>query len=147
MNHRPTNIFEKLLPSVINLLIILLFSSAIIYLFKIEEWGSRRILFISVMFIYNFCIAVFNSNRCLGMIIMNTYWDKEYSLKDRLLYSFLYTLSFSTILFYIFFPFDLLLFNLLFIQLPFVLTNHTTAHGYLSGDMKSVKRLKFTESI
>ena len=39
--NKPTNIFEKLLPSVINLLLILLVSSIIIYIFNITEWGSR----------------------------------------------------------------------------------------------------------
>ncbi len=140
MNTRPTNILEKLIPSVINLFVILFISTLLTYIFNITEWSSRKIVFISVMFIYNFCIAVFNDNRCIGMMIMNTYWDKEYSLKNRVIYSILYTLSFSTLLFYIFFPFDLLLFNLLIIQLPFVLTKHTTAHGYLSGNMKSVKK-------
>lgn len=140
MSTKPTNLLEKLLPSIVNFSIIVLLTTILVYIFNIKEWGSRKLLFISIMFIYNFCIAVFNNNRCIGMIIMNTYWDKEYTLKDRIFYSILYTLSFSTLLFYIFFPFDLLLFNLVCIQLPFVLTKHTTAHGYLSGNMKSVKK-------
>ena len=137
---RDTNILEKLIPSVINLFIILFLSLIVIYMFNIEDTISRKTIFISIMFLYNLCIAVFNKNRCIGMIIMNTYWEKEYSLTNRILYALLYTLSFSTLLFYIYFPYDLLLFNLLLIQLPFILTKHTTAHGYLSGNMKTIKK-------
>jgi hypothetical protein len=138
---RDTNILEKLIPSIINLFIILFLSLIVIYIFNIENTILRKIIFISIMFLYNLCISVFNKNRCIGMIIMNTYWDKEYSLTNRILYALLYTLSFSTLLFYIYFPYDLLLFNLLLIQLPFILTKHTTAHGYLSGNMKSIKKI------
>lgn len=138
---RDTNILEKLIPSIINLFIILFLSLIVIYIFNIENTILRKTIFISIMFLYNLCISVFNKNRCIGMIIMNTYWDKEYSLTNRILYALLYTLSFSTLLFYIYFPYDLLLLNLLLIQLPFILTKHTTAHGYLSGNMKSIKKI------
>lgn len=56
-----------------------------------------------------------------------------------ILYTFLYSLSFSTIVIWIFYPFDLLLFNLLFIQLPTVLLTGTTLHGYLSGRMSEYR--------
>jgi hypothetical protein len=70
---------------------------------------------------------------------LNTKWKKEYSLKNHIIFSFLYTLSFSTIVIWIFFPFDLLIFNLLFVQLPSVLISGYTLHGYLSGKMVSSK--------
>jgi hypothetical protein len=73
------------------------------------------------------------------MIILNISWKEEYPLKQQIIYTFLYSLSFSTIVIWIFFPFDLLLFNLLCIQLPTVLLTGTTLHGYLSGKMSGYK--------
>lgn len=73
------------------------------------------------------------------MILLNIHWKKDYSIKQQLLYVFLYTLSFSTIVIWVFFPFDLLIFNLLFIQLPTVLITGTTLHGFLSGKMSGYK--------
>ena len=75
------------------------------------------------------------------MRIINAEWEDEYSLKRKLLYSFLYTLSFSTFLIWIWFPFDLLILNLLLLQLPFVLITGRTVHGYFAG-MVGVKEIK-----
>jgi hypothetical protein len=81
------------------------------------------------------------------MIILGIKWKEEYSLKQQLIYVFLYSLSFSTIVIWIFFPFDLLLFNLLFIQLPTVLLTGTTLHGFLSGRMSGYKEKKKPETL
>jgi ABC-type long-subunit fatty acid transport system fused permease/ATPase subunit len=64
---------------------------------------------------------------------------KKYSKPKQITYSILYTLSFSTILFSIFFPFDLLLFNILLLQLPTIIFKKTTLQGYLSGNITTVK--------
>lgn len=69
---------------------------------------------------------------------MGTYWNKEYSMKQRIIYALLYTLSYATVVFYIFFPFDLLIVNLFLLQLPFVILKKTTLHGYLSGNISTV---------
>jgi hypothetical protein len=74
------------------------------------------------------------------MILFGVYWKEEYPIKQQIIYAFLYSLSFSTIVIWIFFPFDLLLFNLLLIQLPCVLKTGTTLHGHLSGRMSGYKK-------
>ncbi|HPQ79900.1 MAG TPA: hypothetical protein PLG47_05570, partial [Candidatus Dojkabacteria bacterium] len=58
--------------------------------------------------------------------------------KQIVIYAILYTLSYTTVVFYILFPFDLLIINLLFLQLPFVILKRTTLHGYLSGNMCTI---------
>jgi hypothetical protein len=74
------------------------------------------------------------------MIILNIDWKEQYPFKQQIFYVFLYSLSFSTIVVWVFFPFDLLLFNLLCIQLPTVLLTGTTLHGHLSGRMSGYKK-------
>lgn len=56
------------------------------------------------------------------MIIMKTRYNKDYKFSQGLIYIILYTISFASIFFYIFFPFDLFLFNMIFLQLPFIIT-------------------------
>ena len=73
------------------------------------------------------------------MILVKTYYDHERTIAQKLLYACLYTLSFSTLIFYIWFPFDLLLINLVVIQLPFILKFGNTFHGFLSGNVKTIK--------
>ena len=135
---RATNFLEKLLPSVINLLLISIITYLLVLTFSFDRLLYIQLTFILVALIYDVSIAIFNQNRCLGMIIMNTHWDKDYPLKQNIVYALLYTLSYASVVFFIFFPFDLLIFNLLFLQLPFVLTKKTTLHGYLSGKMITV---------
>ncbi len=73
------------------------------------------------------------------MTIVGTYWAKDYPLKNQLIWLSLYTLSFSTLLFWVFFPFDLFLINMLCLQLPMILIKKTTLHGFLSGQMVTIK--------
>lgn len=141
--NRNTNLIEKLLPSVINLILISFVTYLITLIFSFNTWLYIQITFVLVSLVYNLGIAMFNNNRCLGMIIINTYWDKEYSLKQRVIYALLYTLSYATIAFYIFFPFDLLIINLLFLQLPFVILKKTTLHGYLSANMGTIVKKEY----
>ena len=71
-------------------------------------------------------------------MLMRTYYSGKYQKKNQLLYDIFYTASFSTIFFSILFPFDVLLLNILFIQLPMVLLTKTTLHGYLAGNVTTV---------
>jgi hypothetical protein len=105
-------------------------------------WGfdlKWKIAVIAIFFVYNLGFALFNENRCLGMIIAKTSWQKEFSLFQKLVYTVLYTLSFSTIFFWVVFPFDLLLANLLILQLPLILLRQTTLHAFLSGKNKTIR--------
>lgn len=121
-----------------NLILISFVTYLIVSVFSFDDLLYIQITFILVVLVYDLGIAVFNNNRCLGMIIMGTYWNKEYSMKQRIIYALLYTLSYATVVFYIFFPFDLLIVNLFLLQLPFVILKKTTLHGYLSGNISTV---------
>ncbi len=139
MQTKNTNALQKLSVSVINTLFVVLLSIpfyAIFHGITIEY----RITLVILFFLYNLSFIFLTKNRCLGMILLNIHWKEEYTLKNQIIYVFLYSLSFSTIVIWIFFPFDLLLFNLLCIQLPCVLITGTTLHGYLSGKMSGYKK-------
>lgn len=97
-----------------------------------------RISVIIIFGLYESFIFIFQKDRCFGMKIMDTYWRKHYTFKQHIMFNIFYTLSFSTVLIYIWFPLDLLLINLLLVQLPMSLITGTTLHGYLSG-METVK--------
>ena len=71
-------------------------------------------------------------------MFMGTYYSGKYQKKNQLLYNIFYTASFSTVLFSIVFPFDILLLNILLIQIPMVFFTKTTLHGYLAGNITTV---------
>ncbi|OIP24267.1 hypothetical protein AUK11_03685 [bacterium CG2_30_37_16] len=137
METKNTSALEKLSVSIVNTFFVLLISIPFYlhYGFSIRY----KITLVVIFFVYNLMFIFITENRCLGMIILNIYWKEKYPRKNQVIYTFLYTLSFSTIIIWIFFPFDLLLFNLLLIQLPFVLKTGTTLHGFLSGKMSGFK--------
>ncbi len=92
-----------------------------------------------------FVASFFNAIIALGLSVPfliiwgpNLYWRKHYTFRQHIKFNIFYTLSFSTIMLYVWFPLDLLILNLLLIQLPMSLITGTTLHGYLSG-METVK--------
>ncbi len=138
MEKKNTNALQKLSVSIINVFFVLLLS---IPFYLIYGFGNEyKIALVVIFLVYNLVFIFTTKNRCLGMIFLNIYWKEEYPFKNQVIYVFLYTLSFSTAVIWIFFPFDLLLINLLFIQFPFVLKTGTTAHGYFSGKMSGYKK-------
>jgi len=138
MEYEITNWFEKLSVSIINVAFVVIIFIPLSFLLDIN-W---RLLLILIFFTYNLFFLLFNHNRCLGTIILGFKWKKDYSFLNHLIFIILYTLSFSTLLFYIYFPFDLFLINMFLLQLPIVLIKGTTLHGFLSGNMVGVKRKK-----
>lgn len=134
---RETNFIEKLLASVVNVLIVGIFFFPIIF-FNIDLI-LKKIIFISLFLLYNLLVLVFNKNRCFGMIILKTQWKEKYPFANQVIYILLYTLSFSTLLFWVYFPLDLFILNMIVFQLPVVIVKKTTLHGYLSGNMITVK--------
>ena len=138
METKNTNTIQKLSVSIINTIFVVLLSLPFYLIYDFTT--TYKIILVLLFFLYNLSFIFLTKNRCLGMIILKINWKEEYSLKQQLLYVFLYSLSFSTIVIWIFFPFDLLIFNLLLIQLPCVLITGTTLHGYLSGKMSGYKR-------
>jgi len=135
---RVTYWYEKLLASVINVTFVVIIFIPLFFLTKFD-W---KFLLISIFFIYNLFFLIFNKNRALGMIILKTYWKKNYPFINCFIFIILYTLSFSTLLFYIYFPLDLFWANMLFLQLPTIILKKTTFHGWLSGNMIGVKRVR-----
>lgn len=137
MSSNNTNAFEKLAVSMINTSFVLILSLPLYFFFG---WTLYyRVSLVIIFFFYNIISIFISGNRTLGMIFLNIHWKEEYSLRSQILYIFLYTLSFSTLVIWIFLPFDLLILNLVFIQLPMVLITGSTLHGYLSGKMTGVK--------
>lgn len=134
---RSTTAIEKLSLSIINTFFAVLFSLPFYFIFGFTT--KYKVSLVLIFLIYNLYFALFNKGETLGAKILNIKWIKEYPLKNHIIFSFLYTLSFSTIIIWIWFPFDLLLFNLLLIQLPCVLITGYTLHGYLSGKMKGYR--------
>ncbi|MFA5349232.1 MAG: hypothetical protein WC309_02595 [Candidatus Paceibacterota bacterium] len=135
---RKSNALEKLGASIINTGAVLILSVPFYFLFHGFNlyW---KLSFIGSFFFYNLFFLIFFDNRCLGMRLLKTRWEREYPIINQLAFIFLYTLSFSSLLFWVYFPFDIFLFNMLLLQLPCVLFTGTTVHGLLSGRMTGVK--------
>ena len=114
-------------------------SLPVLYFFDFEiEWKLSAIIIF-------YLIQVADTHehidfRCLGMRIFGTVWAEKYSRFQRNVYSILYTLSFSTLFFYVIFPLDIFLFNIFVLQLPTILISGTTLHGLLAGGLRSKKR-------
>jgi len=130
-----TNWFDKLLASIINVFFVLIIFIPLSFLVNIN-W---KLLLILIFFTYNLIFLLFNNNRCLGMVILGFRWKEDYPFLNQFLFIVLYTLSFSTLLFYFYFPLDLFLINMFLLQLPMVVIKKTTLHGFLAGKMLGVK--------
>ena len=132
---RKTNIIEKAATSLINVAVVFIISLPFFKYLSLNNW---KISVIFIFFFYNLFFLLFNNNRCLEMVICKTYWDKRGSFLKELIFVTLYTLSFSTLFIWIWFPFDIFFINMLFLQLPIILITGTTVHGYLSGNKCSI---------
>lgn len=133
-----TNAFQKFSSSLINAIIV--FIVALPFLLLTDNLLVKRLVVIIIFFVYSLIFMFLNKNRDLGMILTKSYWREKYSIKNQLLFNFLYTLSFATLFFHVYFPLDLFLINMILVQLPFVLIMGTTFHGYFSGKMVTVKK-------
>jgi len=134
---RRANALEKLGVSIINVAVVFPFTMPFFLL-----WGFGlywKLVFIGSFFLYNLFFLIFGNNISLGSRILKSRWEKEYPFINKLTFIFLYTLSFSSLLFWIIFPFDIFLANMLLLQLPCVFLTGTTVHGLLSGKMTGVK--------
>lgn len=127
---RKTTILEKLIPSTINSVLSILIALPFLGKMPLGYW---KILVIGIFFAYNGIILLFNQNRCLGMIYHRTRWSKKARFMQEFIYTILYTASFATLFIWVWFPFDLFIFNILILQLPCILMTGTTFHAYVSG--------------
>jgi hypothetical protein len=117
---------------------IIVFIIATPFYFFVTDELTIKLILVALFFLYHLVFLLFHEKRCLGMRLLKTHYGDDYQLKDYISYNFFYTISFSTLLFWINFPFDLLLINLFLIQLPTVLIMKTTMHGYLAGLVSTV---------
>ena len=133
---KTTGPVTKLLISAINVFTTFIFSMPfLIYYGAGLQW---KIAWILLFFLYNLVVE-FRYGKCLGMLVFNTYYEKRSSVLQKFIYVILYTTSFSTLFFHIWFPFDIFLINIFLIQLPCVLLTDTTLHGFLAGGKRTVK--------
>ena len=126
------NILNKLFASIVNVILTFILSLPFFFLYgNTQKW---KVGWIFIFFIYNLVLY----RKCPGMVLVKTHYEKQRTLPQVIFYTILYTLSFSTLIFYIWFPFDLLIFNLLVLQLPSILLTGNTLHGLLSGNIKTL---------
>ncbi|MDR1196876.1 MAG: hypothetical protein LBL08_01190 [Candidatus Nomurabacteria bacterium] len=130
---REASSLDKLLVSAINFVVAAI---PTIPFFFIGYW---QIALVSFFLIYQVATAFTKTGQSIGMRALKIRWAKKYPIKNRLIFAILYTASFATITVWVFSPFDLLIFNLLIIQLPMVLTTGYTLHGFLAGKMYGIK--------
>lgn len=121
----------KLLHSIINAAAALLVSVWALPLFamNLAQW---RIAYVAAFFVLNVACEL-KYGRCLGMMMRGIHYSGNPSIARRLCFVCLYVISFSTVLYYIWFPGDLLLANMLLFQLPCFLAKRNTFHGYIAG--------------
>jgi len=134
---RDTRIIEKIFPSIINTVLLLIITLPILYLRGPDlVW---KLTIIGLFYIIQIGHTHENAEfRCFGMKVFGTRWKKKYTKLQRNIYSILYTLSFATLFISFYYPFDVFIINMLALQLPAVLLTGTTLHGYFSGNMRTV---------
>lgn len=137
---RETSALEKFMTSTINVVVVFILFLPF-YFFDVGDLDKRFVL-IGLWFFYNLMFLIYNDKRGVGMMVMKTRYARRYSMLHGFIYVVLYTLSFSTLFFWIYFPFDLFLFNILILQLPTVLIKKTTLHGYLSGKITTMTSVR-----
>ena len=135
--YRLTTPAEKLLNSTCNAFVALAIACPFL-LFDISLLQFKLIV-VAAFLAENLEALLFRDYRLPGMLLLNTHWKTDYPLAGQLTHALLYSASFSTLLFWVWFPGDLLLINLLCLQLPCVLATGTTLHGLLAGNMVDVK--------
>lgn len=131
-----TTALDKLKVSIVNFASIFAISGWFLLIFPFEIW---RFYFLGCFLAYQIWL-IFTSDFCsLGMKILKIRWNKSVPRKNRAAFAIFYTLSFSTLFFWLIFPFDILIFNLLCVQLPMIFKTGKTLHAFLSGGIYGVK--------
>ena len=113
---------RKATASAVNITVVSTITSPIYFLSGIDVW---RIVCTLAFFLY----ALLLPHRCLGQMIANTYQSQP----TNLAFAALYTLGFMTVIYWIWFPFDLMLANGLFVQMPSLMLFGNTLHGLATG--------------
>lgn len=135
---RRTHAAEKLLTSLINGLVAVI--ASLPWLLLEPERLHYQLLLVALFLVENLVSAMRGDRRLPGMWLQGTVWQRHYPLRQHVLHALLYSASFATAVFWVWFPGDLLLINLLLLQLPCVWRTGTTLHGWLAGGMVDIKR-------
>jgi hypothetical protein len=115
-------ITHKATASSVNVAVVFMLTGPVYLTAGIEWW---RVSCIALFFSYNLLL----SHRCLGQMIART----RQNLPTNPAYAALYTASFATLLFWVWFPLDVALANGLFVQLPCLMIYGNTLHGLATG--------------
>ncbi len=76
------------------------------------------------------------------MALVGTNWKESYPQTKQFIFVIANTLSFASIFYHVFFPFDLLLFNLVLLQVPSLFYGGMYFPQYIAGKMQmSTNRL------
>jgi hypothetical protein len=141
--YRKTTALEKLFTSLVNVVVACVVWTPFL-LFDGLSALTLKLIIIGLFFLENVMAIIFLEYRLPGMLIQKTIWQCRYSTMNQLIHAVMYTASFATMLFWIWVPGDLLLFNLLLLQLPSVLLTKTTFHGLIAGNMVDLKPISLT---
>lgn len=139
---KKTNAFWKLANSVVNVTFVFLISLPFLYTVGFNSI-YYKVIVVLLFLAYELIVAITPKKVDFGDIVTGSRWIKKYSVKNHIIFAFLYSLSFSTTFIWIFFPFDLLLVNIILVQLPCVLKTGYTLHGYLSGRMAGTREINY----
>jgi len=126
-----TKWYQKLFASIINVLVIFILAIPLWLTDLSMPW--EKFILVIVFFVYELLFLMIGNGRDLGMMVVGSHWRKKYSTRRRVIYAFFYAASFASMMFWIHYPLDVLILNLLLIQLPSVLLSGTTLHGWLAG--------------
>jgi hypothetical protein len=128
----------KILASVINVIISLLVWAVLRSIDN--EFFDNKIWLVFLFYTYNVIFIFFEKDgREPGMKLAKTYYEKDYSIFQKILYCTLYTASFASLIYWIVFPLDIFILNMLCLQLPAFLMKRNTFHGLIS-DVRTMKR-------
>lgn len=108
---RQTRATEKLLTSAVNVAVALL----LFLPFLLLDWPvwKLKLVLIGLFFGENVVAILFFAYRLPGMVLQGAQWQRAYPLRQQLLHATLYSASFATLVYWVWFPGDLLLVNLL----------------------------------
>jgi|GEM_PF-710601 len=137
--YRKTTPLEKLLTSLVNVVVVFVVSIPFLILEDISAF-TLKLIIIGLFFLENIMSMIFFEYRLPGMLVQRSIWQCKYTKLNQMIHAIMYTASFATMLFWVWVPGDLLLFNILLLQLPCVLLTKTTFHGLIAGNMVDVKQ-------
>ncbi|MGA2666990.1 MAG: hypothetical protein ABSE91_02775 [Patescibacteria group bacterium] len=126
--------FQRNMPPILNAMIVI----GVGIIFSPFQPLPPKLFIILLFLLYNLGCFFLNKNRDIGMAMVGAYWKQQYPKPQQILYIALYTLSFASIFYHIFFPFDLLLFNIVLLQVPTLLFSGMTFPAFLAGRMQIV---------